>query len=222
MKVYPYSSPIIMTDEIFSQYGGNTGTASVALRQIAYQIAESAVYYDLDTPLQLTTFTGVFVYDSSQIVLDHAYVNRVLLTQYLDDNDDVYHSVTGTGNDWVRMIDADLGVLEISPYPYLSCQSRFRSNPFKVSVVYVAGLSSGTSYDPRILLALTSYSKVQINEMIGYGNEGPGDVGITEFKALEYSEKRMPMLRTGYGNSSIAQYIHKLLGPYRQRRYVRW
>jgi hypothetical protein len=57
-EIYPYSTPIIMTDDIFDAHGGDLNGSKPALRQIAFTIAEDAVTDDVGTfllRLQLRT-----------------------------------------------------------------------------------------------------------------------------------------------------------------------
>lgn len=219
MILYPYNLPLVLTDDLFTRYGGNTANSPYDLRQAAYTIAESAFYQDIETPLALTTFTGTYQY-APRLLLDHTYVRGIVLTRFLDSKDDVYYTVTGTGNYDVSLEDADMGIFQVSPHCWARCNSY--GHPSKVQVVYTAGLSSGTSYDPRILMGLTIYAGIEINEMVGYGNESSGDAGVTKFSNQEYSEERMALLRTAYGNSAKANHVHKLISPYRKRRAVGW
>jgi hypothetical protein len=93
-------------------------------------------------------------------------------------------------------------------------------SPYKLRVVYEAGLPSGTSYQPHVLLALTTMAGVFLNEIIGFGNEGDGDVGIEKFRNQQYSEERKFLLRTTFGASAKAQFVWKLLGSLRRYRQV--
>jgi hypothetical protein len=219
MMLYPYLSAFILTDDLYERFGGILGAASPDLRQAAYQIAESAIYYDLETPLQRTTFTGTYKY-SSHLLLDHAYVDQIIATQYLDSLGDVFYTISGSFNTSVHLDDPVRGVVRLVPRDYLGCQSSGYLT--QVRIVYTAGLTSGTSYEPRILTALTQYAIIQINELVGYGNEAPGDVGVKSYSNQEYSEDRVALLRTAYGGSAKANFIHTLLSPYRKHRVVGW
>jgi hypothetical protein len=222
IPIYPHSSaPIILTDDIYSRYGGLVDSTHPDVRTAAYIMAEEAVYQDFETPLRLTIFTGTYAGNSYRFLLDHAYVTRVILTQFVDYKGDIQHTVSGTSNWEVNLEDAVYGLVTVAPNCYARCLPQL-GYPWKVNVVYEAGLSSGTSYDPRILLGLTKYAGIALNEMIGYGNEGVGDVGIQTFTNQEYKEERMTLLRTAYGDSAQANFIHRLLSPYRIRRHPGW
>lgn len=219
MILYPYSSAFILTDELFSRYGGNPDASPYDLRQAAYQIAESAVYYDLETPLQLTTFTGTYAW-SLNLLVDHTYVRNVVQATILDAQENSLMVMSGTTH--FHLDSPELGLVRFTPQAYSYCHSLFPLGPLRAQIVYQAGLSSGTSYDQRILIAMTQYAMIQINEMVGYGNESPGDIGVQKYSNQEYTEERIGLLRTGYGNSAKANYIHNILSPFRKRRYVGW
>jgi hypothetical protein len=92
--------------------------------------------------------------------------------------------------------------------------------PYRIDVVYNVGFSSGTSHQPKVLMALTTYASIIMNEFLGYGNEAPGDIGVQEFSNQQYSEKRVKLINTVFGASPRAQFAHRLLTSLRKRRYV--
>lgn len=218
---YPYSTPIVLTDDIFQKYGGILGETFPEMREAAYQIAEQLVSEDIDTYLIPTTVTGTYSY-SQRIILDHAYVSKVDTIQFYDNEERLYWTVSGTANIYASLMNnGDYGIVEL--YMVLAncqgCQSVF-SYPEKVAITYHTGLSSGVAYQPKVLMALTMMSKIVLNEMIGFGNEGPGDIGIQRFSNQGYSEQRVALIRTVYGASAQAQFIHKLLNHLRIYRHV--
>ena len=91
---------------------------------------------------------------------------------------------------------------------------------YNVQIVYTAGLPSGTSFRSDVLLALTTYADIVINEITGYGNEAPGDIGVQDFSNQQYRESRVQLLRTQFGTSARAQFASKLLTSLRKMRYV--
>lgn len=217
MQEYPYTSPIILTDAIFTAYNDGLLTGS-NLKQIGYWLAEEAVSRDLDTFLLPTVVTGTYPYSPS-LLLDNAYVNQIYVVRYLDSLDRIYYTASGTYNYFTRLGDREYGVLDMVMVG-AGCGTCGGAYPYRVQVVYNAGLSSGTSYRPNVLLALTQATSLFINEMQGWGNEGVGNIGITRFSNQNYSEQRMAMINTVYGNSAKSQFIHKQLDSLRKRRYV--
>lgn len=216
MDFYPYNSPIIMTDAIFLEYGGYTGSSTQAQRTASYLMAEETVSSDLNTFLLPTIVTGTFVYPfAGELLLDYAYVNEIYQTKFLDFDSNELLSVDGVDNSYVALRDPKYGLMDISYY--ISCCGY----PYKIQVAYNTGFPSGTSYHSNILLALTTYAQIVLNEIIGFGNETAGDTGVTEFRSQQYYEYRKFLLRTTFGTSAKAQFIHKLLGKYRRYRRVK-
>lgn len=213
MKPYFKQQPQIMTDTIFQNYGGMTGSSTAFQRNAAFCIAEVAAEMDIGTYLLPTIYTGTYMW-ASEINLDHSYVRKVVKTDFIDFEEDVYFSVTGTANVYQAMRDWDYGILNLSLL-YSYCCGGWNS-PWQARVVYEAGLSSGTTYTPNVLVALTTYSQIVLNEMIGYGNEAPGDVGVKEYSNMDYTEKRVAMIQTSFGTSAKANFAHKLLSGLRK------
>ncbi|MCK4814625.1 hypothetical protein KA005_02550 [bacterium] len=221
-EIYPYNTPIIMTESIFQQYGGDINGSTPEMRQIAYVIAEEAVTDDVGTFLLPTTITGTYSYNLIRpLITEYAYVNSVNLVQFLDVKDEVYYSVTGTNNVYVSIRDDTYGIIDVH-YLLLNCQcvSSWNPYPYKINVSYTAGLPTGISSNPKFLLALTTYTDMVLNQIEGYGNEADGLVGVSEFKNQDYSEKRHNLKRTIFGSSARAQFVSDLLTRYRKHRFV--
>jgi|SRR3989304_9967565 len=218
MITFPYASPIILTDSIFQSYGGDLAETSVNQRQIAFVIAEEKVSNDLGTYLLPTIITGTYSY-SSRLLLEVGDIHQVYRVRFIDSLGAVYYTATGSFNYYTRLYDADYGILDID-YLYRHCGCSSSGYPFQLEVAFQAGLYSGSSYRPNILLALTKFSTVILNELMGYGNEGVGNVGVQEFRNQQYSEIRTKLLNTNYGNSAESQFIHLLLDGVRKYRRV--
>lgn len=217
-EIYPYNTPIIMTEPIFQQYGGDINGSTPEIRQIAYVIAEEAVTDDVGTFLLPTTVTGTYSYNLIHpLITDYSYVHSVNLVQFLDTKQEVYYSVTGTNNVYVSIRDDTYGIIDVH---YLVMNCNCSSYPYKINVSYTAGLPTGTASSPKFLLALTTYTDMVLNHIEGYGNEADGLVGVSEFKNQDYSEKRHNLKRTIFGSSARAQFISDLLVKYRKHRYV--
>jgi len=219
---FPYSNPIILTDAIYVMYGGHTGTTTTAQRNAAFLIAEMAATEDIGSFLLPTTFTGTYTPEYGRpLMLDYGYINSVDLVRFIDEQDAIYWSQAGTANYYVSIRgNGKRGIIDID---YLVAHCNCCSSgefPYKVQVVYNAGLQSGTSYHPDVLLALTTYAEIVINEIIGYGNEAPGDIGVQDFSNQQYKESRVALLRTSFGTSARAQFATKLLTRLRKLRYV--
>lgn len=210
-----------MTDAIYAMYGGNEANTTVAQRSACYWLAEKAASEDLDTFLLPTIYTGTYLYRPNYpIILDHAWVQSVLVTRFIDREESVYFAITGTANIYVDLLIPERGVVNVD-YIVSSCNCHgSQLYPYQVQIIYRAGLNSGTSYQPDVLMALTTYTQIILNEMVGYGNEAPGDIGVQSFKNQQYSENRVALIRTAFGTSAKGQFAHRLLTKLRKRRHV--
>ena len=220
MQDYPYYSPVVLTDTNFILHGGQTGTSSQAQRDIAYLLAEEQMTEYLGAFLIPTVVTGTYFWrGGNPIMLDYGHiisVNQVTISSPDWCNSCTIETVTGChavrGN-------GQYGLIDIS---YLSncggCSSILGLYPYNVQVVYESGFQTGTSNQPSILSALTLAAQVNLNEIdVSLSNEGTADIGIKSFSNMKYSEIRMQMLHTAFGNSAIAQRIARLVRKYRSR-----
>ena len=221
---YPFTSPIIMDDEMFINYGGETGTTTTFQRQAAYTIAEELVSRDLQTLLLPCVVTGTYIYTEfmvSPLMLDYGYVNSVNLVRFIDTEENIYYTVSGTANMSVSLRDPILGLVDLHWLysNYSSCSST--EFPYKVQVVYNAGLATGTANSPLFEQSLMLVAESSLNEIRGYGNESSGDIGVKSFSNQQYRESRIDLLRTTLGSSAKMQMVHKLLSQWRKPRYMR-
>lgn len=209
MNVYPYTSPIILNDDIFVANGGQTGSFTAAQRQSAYLIAEQQATSYIGTFLLPTIVTGTFP-NIPRIATDYGYVSEVYAV-----------SVFSKDNSSSRLIltsDNACGYIWNDTYAYIDtgclftacgCSSKF---PYLINVAYKAGLPTGTANQPAVLLALTIAAQLSLNEMAYPSqNEGTGDIGIQEFSSMGYSEKRVRLGRTAFGSSAKANKAAQLI-----------
>jgi hypothetical protein len=225
MNFYPLNSAIILTDALFTQYGGHTDNSGPLQRQAAYLMAEMAATRDISTLLLPVIVTGTFNFNSVQmsngIMLDYGYIQRVLATYLLDFDGSIYWGQTGTANNYVAIKNDEFGVLDLNyMLSTCGCSNGTSIYPYKIRVVYEAGLPTGTATKPDYLMALTIYADLMLQEMIGYGNEAPGDIGVQKYSNQEYREERIGLLRTTFGTSARANLAHRLLTGTRLHRYA--
>lgn len=221
LNFYPYSAPIVLTDDLFEEYVGSDllSVTSVSQRKAAYWLAEIKVSEDIASFLAKTIVTGTYSYNPL-ISLDHAYVHRVIRTTFIDYEENHYYIITGTANNYVALYDSRYGIVDIANgVGNCGCHQN-NAVPYKVEIVYETGLTSGTTYQPDMLLGLATYSKLILNQMAGYGNEAPGDIGIQQFRNQEYQEQRVSLSKTLYGSSPEAQMVRSMINRYRRNKVV--
>ena len=91
------------------------------------------------------------------------------------------------------------------------------NTPYQIQLTYQAGLPTGTANQPGIMEALTILAQIDLNEKdpgMVQTNETSGDVGVQEFRSLDYFEKRAEhaLVKTALGDSARAQRAKKLIG----------
>lgn len=88
--------------------------------------------------------------------------------------------------------------------------------PYQIQITYQAGLPTGTANLPPVLEALTILAQIDLNEK-DPGNSGinetTGDVGVQDYKSLDYKETRAEhaLVKSALGDSAKAQRAKKLL-----------
>ena len=218
MNIYPYNGPIILNDQTFVDYGGQTGTFSHTSLQNSYWLAEMQVSAYIGTFLLPTVVTGSYPYQhTSRLKMDYGYINEILAVNIISrenpSNCDltvregcgyIYQDVYGYV-DFKRITSLCscnwwwFG----SPYPAYT----FNYPTYQIQVAYKAGLPTGTANQPGILEALTILAKIDLNEkipgLVGE-NESAGDMPLTRYRSIEYAEGRKltAFIRTNMGQSS--------------------
>ena len=219
MKQYPYNYPTTLTDQIFLLYGGQTGTSNDSMRQVAYELAEEQMVEYINSFLLPTTTTGTYFWKGGNpILLDYGWVNHVSLVTISSVNSRNSFAVdTVTGCHALRS-DGQYGYLDIGYLVNCSGCNHILGLPYNIQVVYESGLQTGTAHQSSMLQALTLAAQINLNEIdVSLSNEGTADIGITDFSNQKYSETRMKLGNTVFGNSPVANRIARLVRKYRGR-----
>ena len=211
MNIYPYISPIILTEALYHEYGGQDGSSVSVQRQNAFWIAEKRVTEYIGTFLLPTIITGTFPYNNNNfIATDYGYVNRVLSASVLSLNN-LQTCTLQTDTACVFVFNDTFGYLNLSCVNSV-CGCGGWLQPYQFQIAYEAGLPTGTANLPGIEHALTIVAELALNEMIyPRANESAGDRGIEQWSAQDYSERRKPLKRTALGQSARANYASELL-----------
>lgn len=216
MYFYPYDSPIILTDPIFFSYGGHRGSSSPAQRNASYLLAEMVASEDIHSFFCLTSITGSFPFNwMGKYELEHNYIRSIDKVAFLDHNDNSLLTLSSQSDikDYFQLRDDERGLV-LNYYPSQIVESE------KIYFEYQCGLTSGTTYLPNILLGLSTYADIILNEIIGYGNESPGDIGVQSYRNVGYSETRIALIRTNFGSSPRAQFVNKMFSNLRKLKWV--
>lgn len=211
MQVYPYTYPLILTEAMYVEYGGISGSATHAQLQNAFLIAEQRVSRYIGTFLLPTIVTGTYPYNSSQfIATDYGYVQRVLSASVKSLNN-LQTCTLQTDSGCVFIFDDTFGYLNFSCINS-TCGCNTWKQPYQFQIAYEAGLPTGTANQPPIEHALVIAAEIALNEMLyPRQNEGAGDIGIETWSGLDYSEVRKKNARTALGESPRANYAAQLI-----------
>lgn len=220
MQIYQFQNPIILNDQIFSQYGGKgSGSFTQFQLQAAYQSAEQQTVAYIGTFLLPTIVTGVYgaaMPHTQRIATDYGYVHRILGVNVLTEK--ITYSagtelITSKGGAFIY--EDTFGYIDIYRLQNL-CGCPVGNFPYQYQVVYEAGLPTGTANLPLMLQAMTMAAQIHLNEMfpgvVGM-NEGLGDVGIQEFQSFSYKERRTAhaLVNTVFGGSAMSGRITRLI-----------
>lgn len=219
MPEYIYTSPQILTDQIFLLYGGLTGTSSTEQREIAYTLAEEQMVDYLASYLTPTIVTGTFFWkDTNPLNLDYGNIMAVYrVTVNSSDWSNGCEMETVTGCHAVR--NAQYGYLDVSALLGCGgCSHIVGLPPYTVTVVYQSGMATGTYGGKAMLQALTLAAQINLNEIdVSLSNEGTADIGIKQFSNQRYQEIRAKMGTTTFGNSAVANRVARLVRKYRTK-----
>jgi len=229
MQIYPFTTPIILNDALFSLNGGQgTGSFPISVLQSAYMVAEMQATAYIGAPLLPVIVTGTFnnMMGHKRIATDYGYVQRLLSVNVLTKsgaNNCTLQNNDGCGfiyNDTYGYVDFQV-VTSIcgwswwwSGYPYSPYV--LGPSPYQVQIAYEAGLPTGTANQPTITRALTILAQIELDDafpgVVGQ-NESVGAIGIQEFKSLDYLEKRAEhaLVKTNLGDDARSQRAKKLI-----------
>jgi hypothetical protein len=227
MILYPYNYPLILNDTVFVEYGGKTGTFTASQRTSSYLIAEMQVTKYIGTLLLPTTVTGTYPYmGKNRIPTDYGYVNQ-LLNVTVKSKGFLSNNCSLVDNDACGYIyDDTYGYVDFKQVALicgLAIYGTFGGSavvvpnvPYQIQIAYNAGLPTGTANQPPFLEALTILAQIDLNEKDPGNagmNETTGDVGVQDFKSLDYRELRAEhaLVKTDLGGSAKAMRAKRLL-----------
>lgn len=233
--IHIITTPQILTDTIFTAYGGQTGTVPAAL-PAAYAIAEGQAAVEIGTFVAPTTVTGTFSWPplGQPLQLPHTFLRNVVSVTAVHDVgcDCADDAVEIEGCAWI--LDNNGGTVslrECENTVKAGCMAcgctcgRYGNGPYQARIVYTAGLPDNARSDPRLLLGLVTAASLALEQMTDptKAEGGPGDPGVKSFSSLSYSETRTDAsVRTSaFGNSARAAYAAKMLSNFKFNRAMK-
>lgn len=206
---FHHLSPVILTDDLFDTFvPALTTTPTTPQKTAAYLVAEQQMVQGLMTPLIPTQVSGTFAFPFpyATIKLPHIYVRSLdSVVAYGPDggcNCDVTDlQACGRIRNYIGWIDTRV----IAGFYGSACGRGIK--PEYYDITYTAGLTTGTAADDaRLHMSLSMLARIQLLEMTDPGalEGGGGDAGVQSYSTLGYSETRVKLKRTPFGNSAIA------------------
>jgi len=223
---YPFNNALYLTDTVFTNYGGQTGTSTSFSRAAAYFIAEKEMSSHINTLLQPTDVSGSYNWNAGNpFEMDWGYINAIYGVSVQTNLNTTY---VYSANEMARAVfirDAKYGIVDIQSGPLLfqissTAYPLASLQPYSILVTYNAGLPTGTSTQPDMLWCLAMAAQLVLNEMSTDGflsNEAPGGIGIQSFSNELYSEHRTPLGQSVFGASPVSQQITRLVANLRAR-----
>lgn len=226
------TSPQILTEAIFTQYGGTTGTATAAQIQAAFAIAESQAAEEINTFVAPTVVTGTHSWPplGQALQLPYTHLNSVASVTAIHDAgcDCADDAIELSGCAWILDYDGALVSLREcgdtlrASCSGCNCGNRYGGGPLQARIVATFGLPTAAASDPRLLMGLATAADLALQQMIDpAGAEGgAGDPGIKSFRSLSYSEMRADSSNkmTAFGDSTRANYAAKMLSNFKYNR----
>jgi hypothetical protein len=214
---YYHLSPVIMDDDLYTEFGGRLANSTAPQRQAAYLIGEIEMMRELSTFLLPTTVTGTF--------LSHGLTSKriQLPSVHLISVEDVTYLSHESGCNCDIKKDSGCAYIVDSMYGYIDAK-RLTSTlvacgcniplPYQFQVAYTAGLPTGVAADDSALhLALTIVSELALLEIVDPKalEGGPGGQGVQEWVSMGYGEKRTKLQMTVFGSSPRANRAWRLV-----------
>lgn len=230
------TSPAILTDNIFVEYGGSTGTSTAAQRTAAYAIAESQAAEQIGTFVSPTVVTGTHSWPplGQPLQLPYTHLSSVTSVTAIHDAgcDCAEDSIELSGCAWILDPDGGLiSVRECGDTLRASCSGcncgsiRYGTGPLQTRIVYTAGLPTGAASDPRLLIGLVTGADLVLEQIIDPDDApgGAGNPGIKSFSSLSYSQTNSDgsQKMTIFGDSARANFAAQMLSNFKYQRVMK-
>lgn len=231
---FPYlvTGTTVLTEQIFIDYGGHTGTSTQAQRNAAYQMAEQMAIEEIGTLLVPTILTGTFSWPLSdtRFMLPHTHVRSISSVTAIHDSgcDCASSQVEIGGCAW--LIDAQAGIISLeqcnstaSNSCACSCNGSY-GLPLLFRIVYEAGIQAGlVAANANSLLGLVTSADLALEQIIDPGGAegGPGDPSLSSVSDTGYSESRQFLRMTAFGGSPRANFAARMLSPLKFKRALK-
>ena len=213
----------LLTDEIYAQYGGDTGTDEFWQREIAYDVAETTAQQFIGTflvPNQVVVYYD-FPIKQNRVLLRYWPVISIDAIEFLyDGNCDCSESANIDGCAIIR--DDYRAIIDLRSCDCAQRSCSHGSISFnKAKITYTAGHQNLT-LDKKAMFGLATAAKIYHEQLVDpYGAEGGiGDPALSNFSDNGHNETRTKeaVRDTPFGGSPTANYAARMLKHLKNHR----
>ena len=216
-----FITPRVLTETIFTQYGGNADGATAAQLAAAFVISEQWMDEELGTFIVPAFVTATFAINptSSAFMMPQGKVISVNGVWFIDRTEQCDCSI-GSVEGCALIVNEEIGLIDVQRLIGICPSCSCCQVPFKVQIAYQAGLPTGTAAHPAILQGLTIGAQIALEQVIDPGSAegGSGDPGVQSWSSMRYAERRTSLGHTAFGESPRANFIHRLVKHWVVRR----
>jgi hypothetical protein len=240
MSIQPYfpylvTGTSVLTDDIYTSFGGSLDNSTATQRNNAYMIAEQFAIQEIRTFLVPTSVSGTFAWPvDERLIAPHTHLRSISSLTAIHEAgcDCADDQVELSGCAWI--MDYEAGIISLrecnnggSGQPAISCgcnTSGYYGRPLLYQITYEAGLQAGlVAANPSALMGLTVAAELVLEQIIDphAAEGGPGDPSLTNFSDTGYSATRQYLRMTAFGGSPRANYAARMLRPLKFKRALK-
>ena len=228
MGPFGVTVPQVLTEAIFSAYGGETGTATSAQITAAFCVGEQLIQQQIGTFLTPTSVTGTLVSALAMLgtlYLEHSYLRTIDgVVLRCEDSCSGCDTTDYTACAHIKNFQQSIIELRLDASSPLCGSCAGCGRPLSFWIDYTAGIPPGQAESsPTMLLALTTIADIALEQITdpGASEGGPGDPGVQSWSSFKYREERVPLIAHAVGSSARANYAANLVRPWRVKRSLK-
>lgn len=216
----------ILTDQIFVDYGGQTGTSTVGQRNAAYMIAEQEASQYLNTYLIPTQVEETIPFPIHKDIIPLYYkpvISVESITLIRDVQGEVSQTIETEGR--ITLVDANSGYVRVSDICSNNVLRNIPGNIDRMKILYTAGYPDGTvSNNAKALMGLVTIAGLALEQITNpeQAEGGHGDPSLSSFSDAGYSESRQFLKMTTFGGSPRANYAQRMLSGLKYKRTMKF
>lgn len=207
--------PVVLTDEIFANYGGDTGSVSYETRQAAFAIAETMAQQQTSCFLSPTIVSGTYnISRDGSYQLPFAPVTEVMSVRFWDTTSTCSKIYT---DGCAEILGQESGLIRVSTGCRM-CNTSTQTG--RIDIVYKAGVNGQNIPNVRLGLSIAATKILEqiIDPDAALG--GAGDPEVTSFSDTGLSLSFGASIVSKFGGSPEMQLATRLIQTGLPRRRV--